>query len=229
MTMKHWYQKWWGILTILILLLIASSIGAAGIYVYNQALAINQEKAQAAAQAQYQSERQLLELGSSYFLGTSTPKITIIEFSDFACPYCQASFQTVEDLGVKYKNDIKIIFRNFLGHDDSLDLATAAACAGAQNKFWEMHDQLFAQQGKITKTDYPQIAQEIGLNVNSFNTCLAANSSQAPITQDENVAKELGVTGTPTWFIDNQKSIYKIPGMIPEADFSKTIDQLLKL
>ena len=227
--MKHWYQKWWGILLILGLLFLASVFGATGIYIYKQALAINQAKAQAAAQAQYQATRQLLELGSNYALGTTTPKITLIEFSDFACPYCQASFQTVEDLNAKYKNNVKIIFRNFPGHDDSLSLAQAAACAGAQNKFWEMHDQLFTKQGKISAADYPQLAAQIGLNVNVFNACLAANRFQSLIEQDMSVAKELGVTGTPTWFIDDQKNIYKIPGTIPEANFFNTINQLLKL
>jgi protein-disulfide isomerase len=223
--MEKWYKKWWGIIIIFGLLFIASFIVASLAYIYRTAQEINWEKENIMS-AERRTEIQKLAVGdgTNYWLGTSTPEVTIVEFSDFACPYCANSFITVRDLGEKYKDEIKIIFRNFLGHDDSQDLAMAAACAGEQNKFWEMHDKLFLQQGQITKTDYPNLAKQLNLDTIKFNTCITNNKYAAIFNKDMSDAIALGATSTPTWFING----YKVKGEIQETDFINLIDQLLK-
>ena len=225
--MKKWYKKWWGVLIICGLLFVASFLVASAFYVYKTAQRINWEK-QTADSSKQRAEIQKLAVGdgTNYWLGTNTPKITIVEFSDFACPYCANSFTTVRDLGKKYKTSVKIIFRNFINpdHADSKSLAMAAACAGEQNKFWEMHDKLFLKQGQITKTDYPNLAQQLNLDTTKFNTCVANNKYAAIFNKDMSDAIALGATSTPTWFING----YKVKGEIQETDFISFIDQLLK-
>jgi len=99
---------------------------------------------------------------NDYFLGTSTPRLTIVEFSDFACPYCRNSYTTVREIGFKYKNSVKIIFKDFPLHADSLDLAMAGRCAGEQGLFWPLHDKLFSLQGRFATSSLPDLAISIG-------------------------------------------------------------------
>jgi len=238
--MKHWYQRFWGILLIIFLLFLLSCIGGVALFVYNRAIEINQENFQQQQATQqkliegYKPSGALAERCQPHWTGTSTPKVTIVEFGDFACPHCQAVYETVEAMALKYKNDIKIIFRNLPLHDNSIDLAMAAACAGEQtlpNKddgFWPMHDLLFMKQGQITKDDLPTLAKQIGLNVNLFNTCLAQNRYAVCINQDSSDAAGLGAVATPTWFINDGSGYKEIEGEITAANFITLIDKFLK-
>jgi protein-disulfide isomerase len=170
---------------------------------------------------------QIPDRSADYSFGTTSPKVTIVEFSDFACPYCQAEYNVVRSIGYKYKNSVKIIFKDFPLHDNSLDLAEAARCAGAQggqNFFWAMHDKLFSLQGQFATSSLPDLAVSIGANRNVFIGCFNNNQFLNDIRTDYNDGVSLGVSGTPTFFING----YKVEGDIPEANFEQVIQQFLK-
>lgn len=157
----------------------------------------------------YQGAAKLLIEGiNNPSLGASDPKVTIVEFSDFACPFCKASFPGLREISLKYKDGVKIIFRDWPGHDNSLVLAMAAYCAGEQNKFWEMHDKLFQNQSDTFGTDKNQLAalaQQLGVYNQEFQTCFDQQKYLPQIQKNFTDSELLGVTGTPTWFINGKK------------------------
>jgi protein-disulfide isomerase len=157
--------------------------------------------------------------GSNYFMGTTTPRVVIVEFADFACPYCQKSFPAARELGLKYKDSIKVIFRDFPGHDDSIDLALAARCAGEQGKFWQMHDRIFQSASGLTSDQIQNLANNIGLRPDEFKKCIDSKKYLAQIQKDYSDAQSLGVTGTPTWYVNG----VKIEGEVPLSMWEKLI------
>ncbi len=161
---------------------------------------------------------------ADYSFGTSTPKVTVVEFSDFACPYCQEDYTAVREISVKYKNSVKLIFKDFPLHDNSLDLALAARCAGEQGLFWAMHDKLFALQGQFETSSLPDLAVSVGANRTVFTNCFTSQKYLNAIRADYADGQSLGVIGTPTFFING----YKIEGEIPEDKFEQIIQQFLK-
>jgi protein-disulfide isomerase len=162
--------------------------------------------------------------GSNYSLGTSTPKITIIEFADFACPYCQSAHGTIRKIGIKYKNVVKIIFRDFPIHENSLDLAMSARCAGEQGLFWPMHDKLFSLQGQFATSSLPDLAVSIGANRTAFQVCMKNKKYLRDIQIDYAAGESINISGTPTFFING----YKVAGDIPEDKFEEIIKRFLK-
>jgi protein-disulfide isomerase len=164
------------------------------------------------------------ERSADPYFGTSTAKVTIVEFSDFACPYCQEEYGIVRSIGIKYKNSIKIIYKDFPLHDISLDLAMAGRCAGQQGFFWPMHDKLFSLQGQFATSSLIDMAVSIGANRTIFAECLNDKNYSSSIRADYNDGQSLGVTGTPTFFING----YRIVGTIPENQFEEIIKQFLK-
>lgn len=223
-TPTKWYKKWWGVLLLLFLFLLISFAGASAIYIVKTVQSIKAEKASIATAKKVEETKALIEGQNNYWLGTSTPQITIVEFSDFACPYCQDNFTVIRELGVKYQNDIKIIYRDYLGHEESLDLALAARCAGEQNKFWPMHDKIFTNQDTITLAGLPALAQQLGLDVTSFNNCLSNKKYLGQIQADINAATEIGITKTPSWIING----YLLEGAIDRDKFINLIENILK-
>jgi protein-disulfide isomerase len=161
---------------------------------------------------------------SDYSLGASTSKIMIVEFADFACPYCRNSYTTIREIGFKYKDSVKIIFKDFPLHDNSLDLALAARCSGEQGLFWPMHDKLFALQSQFATSSLSDLAVSIGANSASFDQCLKSKKYLNDIKRDYLDGQALGVAGTPTFFING----YKIVGEIPMDKFEQIIEQFLK-
>jgi protein-disulfide isomerase len=164
------------------------------------------------------------ERSADYYFGASTSKVTIVEFADFACPYCQEEYGVVRSIGIKYKDSVKIIFKDFPLHDNSLDLAMAGRCAGQQGLFWAMHDKLFSLQGQFATSSLIDMAVSIGANRTAFTDCLNNKKYLTSIRADYNDGQSLGVTGTPTFFING----YKIVGTIPENKFEEIIEQFLK-
>jgi protein-disulfide isomerase len=167
---------------------------------------------------------------NDYWLGTSTPRVTIVEFSDFACPYCRNSYTTIREIGIKYGNSVKIILKDFPIHENSLDLAMAARCAGGQKNsakgglFWAMHDKLFSLQGQFSTSSLPDLAVSIGADANLFKNCLDSRKYLADIQKDYLDGESLGLKGTPTFFFNG----YRIDGEIPKDQFEKIINQFLR-
>lgn len=225
--LTKWYKTWWGILLIIAAFFILISLSIFGFYVADLSKRIqNGEVVGETKQTPKISPEQtrLIEGLGNYWLGTSTPKVTIVYFADFACPICKGAFTNIEKLSIEYKNDIKIIFRDFLIHEESLDLAMAARCAGEQGLFWPMYDKLFQYQGVKTADELLSLAKKISADTDRFNSCFSSKKYIGQIQKNQTDGETLGISGTPTWFINGQE----IAGDIPYNDLKKIIDSLLK-
>lgn len=137
--------------------------------------------------------------------GPANAKVTIIEFSDFECPYCASAEPLIQQILNSYPNDVKLYYRNFpltQLHPDAMNAAMSAECANEQGKFWEMHDKLFANQQALGVINLKQYAKDVGLDTAQFNTCLDSNKYQSQITKDTQDGLAAGVGGTPSFFVD---------------------------
>lgn len=138
-------------------------------------------------------------------LGAADAPITIIEFGDFRCTYCKRFFdQTLYPLLDAYEGRVQFVFRDYpiLG-PDSVQAALAAECADDQGQFWAFHDRLYANQ-ILTRDAFLQHATELEMDVDAFTACLDDQVHQAEIEADYVAAAQLGVTGTPTFFINGK-------------------------
>jgi len=157
--------------------------------------------------------------------GNVDAQVTVVEFSDFQCPFCARARPTVNQVRETYRDKVRWLFRNFplQMHAQAPKAAEAAACAAEQGKFWEMHDRLFASQGKLQVPDLKQHAADLGLKAEEFNVCLDsgrhANDWQQGITD----GSRYGVTGTPAFFINGRP----LMGAQPFQNFAQVIDDEL--
>lgn len=226
---KSWHKKWWGIILIIIGSLILINLVAFGFYVWSLAREINNTSGAGNNQTiQYadldEATRKKIEGENNYWIGAANPKITIVEFGDFNCPYCKNSFPTIRALGLKYKDSIKIIFRDMPLLSGSVDLALAGRCAGEQGLFWPMHDKLYLNQGVDSLEKLYELANQIGADNAKFQTCFKSKKYLSQITKNFSDGEELGVKGTPTWFVNG----VKVEGDVPYNTFEQIIEQLLK-
>lgn len=226
-----WYKKWWGITILIIIALLLIAISAMGFYVYNQAVKINQEKAAGVTDLTAATTLAINGPGNDYYLGPKNARLTIIEFGDFACPYCQASYQIVNDIAQKYPTQVKIVFRDLPLHSNSSQLALAARCAGEQGRFWEMYNQLFSNQVSLTASSEDDttllegLAAKIGLKKSQYDQCFQNKKYLNSIAVDFQDAQSLNIQGTPTWFFNNKM----VTGAIPEDGFIQIINNLLTI
>ena len=172
--------------------------------------------------------------------GDPGAKVTIIEFSDFQCPFCarhvQQTAARIEDTYVK-RGQVRYVFRHFpieAIHPLALGAHEAAACAIEQGKFWEMHNRLFSQQDALEPGDLSKHAASLGLSVSSFQACIDSGRSLARIRQDVAEGRSVGVTGTPMFFIGltepnegKVKVVRSIRGAQSFALFQQAIDSVL--
>jgi len=173
--------------------------------------------------------------------GDPNAPITMIEFSDFQCPFCARFF--TETLPLIQKNyidtgKVKFVYRDFPLpdiHQNAIPAAIAAECADEQGMFWEYHDKIFENQilwqdldnQNVVRT-FEQFAEELGLDTNTFNTCLESAKYLEEVQNDLNEGVSYGVTGTPGFFIGNEKIGYgMVSGAQPYAAFQQVFDQLL--
>jgi protein-disulfide isomerase len=148
--------------------------------------------------------------------GAARAPVTIVEFSDFQCPYCKRAADLLATVRSKYGDRVRIVFRNFpLPYHNQAELAAEAAlAAGAQGKFWEMHDQLFAHQGGLDRGVIDGLARTLGLDVARFDAALDGKRFAAAIDADKAAGGAL-VDGTPTLFVNGHK--LSNPGLLAEA------------
>lgn len=242
-SIKPWHKRWWGVPVIILSAMILFFLTASAFYligeIRNAKLGLNKTDFKLSGQ-QYDAAS-----GDHYWLGSSKAKITVVEFGDFACPFTEQAFPTIRELSVKYKNDIKFIWRDYpVVTDYSANLALAARCAGEQGLFWLMHDKLFQNQAAIvalaSQTDQADTGQkvteqlvatanQIGANTAKFKDCLNKQKYLPQIQQDLTDGHAFGIIagsegGTPTYFING----YKIPGDIPRDTFIKIIEEFKK-
>lgn len=161
--------------------------------------------------------------------GNQNASITIVEFSDYECPYCQRFYKTTyQQIKKEYIDTGKanLIFKSFpLNiHKNSEKAAEAALCAGEQGKYYEMYNMLFENGAEGGITQFKEYAKKLDLNKNAFNTCLDSGIMQKTIQKSIAQGKKLGVTGTPTFFINGQM----ILGAQPLKVFEQKINSILK-
>ncbi len=151
--------------------------------------------------------------------------VTIVEFSDFQCPFCGRVNPTLKQVQDKYGDKVKIVFKHnpLSFHKDAPLASEAALAAHAQGKFWEMHDMLFKNQRALKRTDLERYAQELGLNLSTFKADLDSNKYKAQVDADMAEARKHGASGTPTFFINGRK----LRGAQPYPSFEKLIDEAL--
>jgi protein-disulfide isomerase len=163
-----------------------------------------------------------VEIGDSPARGTSQATVTIVEFSDFQCPFCSRAVPTLQELLHEYPTGVRWVLKSFPleFHPDSLLAHKAALAAGEQRKFWEMHDLIFANPGAIKRNDLIEKARQLGLDMKRFTTDLDSDRVQSIIQADKAEGTRLGVTGTPTFFINGKRMV----GAWPLADYKKLVE-----
>jgi len=186
----------------------------------------------------------------SSVLGNANATVYVIEFSDYECPYCQASEGENQEVISRLKEGdpaweapmpkviedyvntgkVKLVFRNFPLHTNSKEAALAAKCAQEQGKFWEYHQLLFKNYDALTSTDLKKYAVDLNLNLSQFNQCLDSNKYQNNIDNDMKDGDALGVSGTPTFFVGNEEKGYeKVVGAQSFSVFKQIIDSKISV
>lgn len=159
-------------------------------------------------------------------IGPDDAPITIVEFSDYQCPFCRRWHQEVyAPLLAAYPGKIKLVYRNLpltSIHPDAFSAAEAAMCAGEQGAYWTYHEKLFGGE-TLGKQVYTQYAQELSLNMDAFESCITENKYKEAIEKDSDFAVNLGVRSTPTFFING----LAIVGAQPLDVFKQVIDKEL--
>lgn len=159
-------------------------------------------------------------------IGPNDAPITIVEFSDFQCPYCRRwHAETYEPLLAAYPGKIRVVYRNLpliSIHSDAFAAAEAAMCAGDQNVFWQYHDKLFSGES-LGDAVYEQYARELSLDIPTFVDCITEHKYQEAIQADSDFAVNLGVRSTPTFFVNG----LAIVGAQPLEIFKQLIDKEL--
>jgi len=162
---------------------------------------------------------------SDHVRGNSDATVTIVEFSDFQCPYCQQFHATMKQLFNEYPNDIRWVYKHFpleSIHPMALSTAQASECAGQQGKFWEFADGVFSLSS-LTDTTITSLAKQIGLDMSVFQSCLDSGANSDKIEADYMLGIESGVRGTPGNIINGQL----VSGALPIEQMRSIVKQIL--
>jgi protein-disulfide isomerase len=186
---------------------------------------------QAEDQAEADVERQFknpvkIDIGKSPVRGPENAKVTIIEFSDFQCPYCSRGKETIDQVMKAYPSDVKVVFKNLPlpFHQQAEPSAKAALAAQKQGKFWEFHDELFGNQGKLSPEFLEETAKKLGLDMDKFKKDMADPAVMAQINEDKALAAKNDIQGTPGFFVNG----VAVKGAYPFDHFKMIIDRWLK-
>lgn len=176
-----------------------------------------------------------VEIGSLPVSGNENAKVTIVEFSDFQCPFCKRFFdETYSQLKRDYVDTgkVKFYYRHLplAIHPLAQDAAEATECANEQDKFWEFHDLLFQNFDEWTTVTEAQLpdtltgyAGDLGMNTEEFNTCLTSNKHEEKVKKDAAAGQAAGASGTPTFFINGKPLV----GAYPYETFKTVIEEEL--
>jgi protein-disulfide isomerase len=140
------------------------------------------------------------------FKGPENAKVTIVEFSDFQCPFCSEAVKQANAVVKSFPNDVKLVFKQFPleFHSQAAIAAEASLAAQAQGKFWEMHDRIFANPKSLIEPNFIAWAKELGMDVPRFTSDLRSHKYAARVQTEEREGLDAGVQGTPTVFINGR-------------------------
>ena len=165
--------------------------------------------------------------GGNPSIGPADAPVTIVEFSDYQCPFCVRWNQEVSArLLADYKGKIRIVYRDFplySIHPEAEPAAEAANCAGEQNAYFPYHDLLFGQKYGLGSSSYVKYASDLGLNMTQFNQCVSERRYKSKIDDNVKFASSLGVSSTPTFFVNG----LAVVGAQPYEVFQQIIDKEL--
>lgn len=159
-------------------------------------------------------------------LGPSSAPITIVEFSDFQCPFCQRAAPTLKQIRSKYGDKVRIVWKDFpltQIHPQAFKAAEAGRCAEEQGKFWEFHDQMFGNQAALQPDSLKKYASDMGLDAAKFNACLDSSKYAERVRDGVAAGTRLGVNSTPTLYINGRM----LTGAQPFETFAAIIDEEL--
>jgi len=186
---------------------------------------VDQLKAKTPVRITLEPPRQKVATTDSPAQGPSNAPIEVVEFSDFQCPYCYRATPVVKQVLSTYGNKIRFVYRNYPlpSHPNAHPAAEAAQCANEQGQFWAYHDRLFADQSKLSDADLKASAAALGLDATKFNSCFDSHKYKARVDADTQAGNEVGVNGTPAFFINGRM----LSGAQPFEEFKKVIDEEL--
>ena len=164
---------------------------------------------------------------AAYGADAATAKLTIVEFGDFGCPYSQQVAAPLRTLMEAHQDQVRLIYRHYpivSLHPDSEQAAEASECAGEQGQFWAMYDKLYQNQHAQKFNDLMRYAQELNLNGKQFQDCLTSGKYRDRIDRDLREAEVLGLSGTPSFYFNDQL----VAGAIPTDVLNNLVDRLLE-
>lgn len=185
-----------------------------------------QQQRQAAAQEQQFDNPIAVKLTENDMTkGPANAKVTIVEFSEFECPYCRRGADTMYEVLKAYPNDVRLVFKHLplSFHKNAEPASRAALAAGKQGKFWEMHDHLFENQRSLGEKLYMEQAEKMGLDMTQFKSDYNSAALKKQIQEDLKEAERVGVRGTPGFLING----VLVSGARPADDFKQIIDRWL--
>jgi protein-disulfide isomerase len=165
-------------------------------------------------------------VGDSPSIGPKDAPVTVVEFTDYQCPFCGRARPTINQVLETYKGKVRYVLRDFplSFHKDAMKAHEAFHCAGEQGKYWEMNKKLWDNQKAIKVDDLKKYAQEIKLNTSKFNECLDSGKYTDKVKQSQEDGEKVGVSGTPAFFVNGRM----ISGARPFESFKEIIDDELE-
>ena len=158
--------------------------------------------------------------------GPAAAPVTIFEWSDYECPFCQRAQDVLHRLQGEFPDTVRFVFKDFplRSHPNARPAALAARCAGAQGRYWEYHDLLFVGQPDLARDHLLGYARRLGLDASAFTECLDSGRYRDAVLAEQREGREAGVRATPTFFINQRK----IEGALPLEEFRDAIKQALR-
>ncbi|MBD3359855.1 MAG: thioredoxin domain-containing protein [Candidatus Buchananbacteria bacterium] len=232
-----WHQRWWGVIILVVFVVLLIYLA---VFIY-QVILLIEIKTQSNIQGFNTlsqnindnpilsvNNRQVAETKDDPYWGPVDAEVVIVEFADFQCPFCKQANPIIQQIRQEYKDQVKIIYRDFVdaaSHPQALNAAMAAECADEQGEFWSYHDMIFSNQANLSIEKFKSIAVTLGLDTEQFNKCLDDKKYSFEVFNDLEDGAKLGITGTPAFFINGSK----IEGVIPHDTFKEIIDRALFL
>lgn len=176
----------------------------------------------------YQPYRLHFENAKAPTFGKADAPVTLVEFSDFQCPFCRAAAPALREVENKFGDKVHIVYRQFpipSLHPNAFKAAEASLCANEQGKFWEMHDVMFEDQTKLAVSDLKQTARKLGMDGKKFDACLDSGRYVEQVQNDQRDGQRVGVNGTPAIFING---VLVPGGSVPFSTLEAKIQQELQ-